>query len=55
MQDTWLQFILQFEAAFDDIQKVQNARNALDCLTMKLPEIDQYTMDFEKLSREANY
>ena len=53
--DTWNQFITQFEASFDDTQKVQKAQNQLDRLTMKWPEVDQYTMDFEKLTREANY
>ena len=53
--DTWNQFITQFETSFDDTQKVQKARNQLDRLTMKWPEVDQYTMDFEKLTREANY
>ena len=53
--DTWNQFIVQFETSFDDTQKVQKARSQLDRLTMKWPEVDQYTMDFEKLTREANY
>ena len=53
--DTWNQFITQFESSFDDIQKVQKARNQLDRLIMKWPKVDQYTMDFEKLMREANY
>ena len=53
--DTWNQFITQFETSFNDTQKVQKARNQLDRLTMKWPEVDQYTMDFEKLTREANY
>ncbi len=45
--DTWNQFITQFEVSFDDTQKVQKARNQLDRLTMKWPEVNQYTMDFE--------
>ena len=53
--DTWNQFIVQFETSFDDTQKVQKARSQLDRLAMKWPEVDQYTMDFEKLTREANY
>ena len=53
--DTWNQFITQFKASFDDTQKVQKARNQLDRLVMKWPQVDQYTMDFEKLMREANY
>ena len=30
-------------------------RNQLKSLKMKWPEVDQYTMDFEKLMREAGY
>ena len=48
--DTWNQFITQFETSFDDTQKVQKARNQLDRLNMKWPEVDQYTMGL----REAN-
>ena len=42
-------------ASFTDTQKDQRARNQLENLKMKWPEIDQYMMDFEKLSREAGY
>ena len=42
-------------APFTDIQKDQMARNQLENLRMKWLEIDQYTMDFKKLSREASY
>ena len=45
--NTWNQFITQFEASFDNTQKVQKARNQLDRLTMKWSEVDQYTMDFK--------
>ena len=38
-----------------DTQKDQRARNQLENLKMKWPEIDQYMMDFEKLSRKAGY
>ena len=43
------------KASFDDTQKLPKARNQLDRLVAKWPEVDQYTMDFEKLTREANY
>jgi hypothetical protein len=55
VRDTWDQFTAQFEAAFTDTQRDQRARNALENLRMKWPEIDQYTMDFERLIREAGY
>ena len=42
-------------ASFTDTQKDQRARNQLENLKMKWPEIDQYMMDFEKLSRKAGY
>ena len=53
--DTWRQFAQQFIATFTDTQKDQRARNQLESLKMKWPEVDQYTMDFEKLMREAGY
>ena len=53
--DTWNQFIVQFETSFNDTQRVQKARSQLDRLAMRWPEVDQYTMDFEKLTREADY
>jgi Zinc knuckle/Retrotransposon gag protein len=53
--DTWDQFIAQFEAAFTDTQRDQRVRSQLDSLRLKWPEIDQYTMNFERLIREARY
>jgi Zinc knuckle/Retrotransposon gag protein len=53
--DTWDQFIAQFEAAFTDTQRDQRARSQLNSLRLKWPEIDQYTMNFERLIREAGY
>jgi len=53
--DTWRQFAQQFISTFTDTQKDQHARNQLESLKMKWPEVDQYTMDFEKLIREAGY
>ena len=54
-RNTWDQFTHQFMVSFTDTQKDQRARNQLENLRMKWPEINQYTMDFEKLSREASY
>jgi len=55
VEDTWNQFAAQFTAAFTDTQRDQRARNQLETLKMKWPDIDQYTMDFEKLVQEAGY
>jgi hypothetical protein len=54
-RDTWVQFTHQFLAAFADTQRDQRAQNQLKVLRIKWPEIDQYTMDFERLLREAGY
>ena len=53
--DTWRQFAQQFISTFTDTQKDQHVQNQLKSLKMKWPKVDQYTMDFEKLIREANY
>jgi len=53
--DTWRQFAQQFISTFTNTQKDQCACNQLKSLKMKWPEVDQYTMDFEKLMREARY
>jgi hypothetical protein len=53
--DTWDQFIAQFKAAFMNTQRDQCARNQLDTLRLKWPEIDQYTMNFKRMIREAGY
>ena len=53
--DIWRQFTQQFISTFTDTQKDQQACNQLESLKMKWPEVDQYTMDFEKLMREASY
>lgn len=54
-RDLWDQFISQFNATFADSQKDQRARNQLETHRMKWPFIDQYTMEFEKLCRDAGY
>ena len=53
--DTWDQFANQFLVAFADTQRDQKARTKLQNLRMRWPLIDQYTMDFERLVREAGY
>ena len=53
--DTWDQFANQFLAAFADTHRDQKARTELQNLRMRWPLIDQYTMDFERLVREAGY
>ena len=53
--DTWRQFAQQFISTFTNTQKDQCARNQLESLKMKWPEVDQYTIDFKKLMREAGY
>ena len=53
--DMWRQFAQQFISTFTDTQKDQRARNQLESLKMKWPKVDQYTMDFKKLMREAGY
>jgi hypothetical protein len=55
VRDTWNQFETQFLTSFADSQRDQRARNQLETLRMKWPFIDQYTMDFERLIREAGY
>ena len=55
IQDTWNQFETQFLTAFADSQRDQRARNQLEMLQIKWPLIDQYTIDFMKLVREAGY
>jgi hypothetical protein len=52
---SWNQFTDQFMASFTDTQRDQCARNQLETLRMKWPDIDQYTMDFKKLMCEAGY
>ena len=53
--NTWDQFANQFLVAFADTQRDQKARTELQNLRMRWPLIDQYTMDFERLVREAGY
>jgi hypothetical protein len=53
--DAWRQFVTQFNASFMDSQKDQRARNDRENLRMKWPLIDEYTMEFARLTREAGY
>jgi hypothetical protein len=51
----WQQFVTQFHATFLDSQKDQRARNDRENLRMKWPLINEYTMEFARLTREAGY
>jgi hypothetical protein len=51
----WRQFVAQFHATFLDSQKDQQARNDRENLRMKWPLIDEYPMEFARLTREAGY
>lgn len=53
IQGVWEQFEQQFLTTFTDTQRDQRARNQLESLKMKWPKINQYTMDFTRLMREA--
>ncbi len=54
-EDIWNEFLVEFELRFQDTQSHQKARTKLEALQMKMPEIDIYVAEFEKLVRKANY
>ncbi len=54
-EDIWNEFLVEFELRFQDTQAHQKARTKLGMLRMKMPEIDTYVAEFEKLVRKANY
>jgi len=54
-EDIWNKFLVEFELHFQDTQAHQKARTKLGTLRMKMPEIDIYVAEFEKLVRKANY
>src|SRR6266566_1586018 len=51
----WDTFIIAFEQQYLDSQKENRARNKLENLRMKFPEIDEYIATFEDMSRDAGY
>jgi len=54
-EDIWNEFLVEFALRFQDTQAHQKARTKLQVLRMKMPEIDAYVAEFEKLVRKANY
>ena len=54
-EDLWNEFLVEFALRFQDTQAHQKARTKLQVLRMKMPEIDAYVAEFEKLVRKANY
>jgi len=51
----WDQFLYEFSAQFQDSQREGRARQKLENLRMKFPDIDGYISQFEELARQANY
>ena len=51
----WTQFLDKFEAQFQDPNKQQQGRIALEKCRMRWPDIAQYIADFEKFARQAGY
>jgi len=51
----WDTFITAFEQQYMDSQKENQARNKLENLRMKFPEIDEYIATFEDTSRDTGY
>jgi hypothetical protein len=51
----WDQFLVEFEAQYQDTAKENRARSALQNLKMKDNEIDAYISKFEELARLAGY
>ncbi len=54
-KDLWNEFLVKFVLCFQDTQAHQKARTKLQTLRMKMPKIDIYVVEFEKLVRKANY
>ncbi len=54
-EDLWNEFLVEFALRFQDTQAHQKARTKLGMLRMKMPEINIYVAEFEKLVRKANY
>jgi len=51
----WDTFIIAFKQQYLDSQKENRARNKLENLRMKFPEVDEYIATFEDTSRNAGY
>ena len=51
----WTQFLDEFKTQFQDLNKQQHARMALDKCRTQWPHISQYISDFEKYAQHARY
>ena len=51
----WTQFLNEFEAQFQDLNKQQHGRMALEKCKMQWPNITQYISDFERYAWQAGY
>src|SRR6266576_7060673 len=51
----WDTFLVTFEQQYLNSQKENCARNKLENLRMKFPEIDEYIAMFEDMSHDAGY
>ena len=51
----WTQFLDKFAAQFQDPNKQQRRRIALESCRMRWPDIMQYITDFKKYARQAGY
>jgi len=51
----WDQFLVEFSNQYQDTQRQQSARAELKALRLKWPDINQYTNNFERLTRVAGY
>ena len=47
--DLWNQFLEEFEAQYQDSQRVEKAKDRIEKLKMRWPNIDQYISEFEEL------
>ena len=50
----WTQFLDEFETQFQDLNKQQRTRMALDKCRMQWPHISQYISNFEKYAQQAD-
>jgi len=55
IEAAWDHFAHEFNEQFNDHTQVQRARQQLDHLKFKFPDIDQYISDFEDLASMAGY
>ena len=55
VEAAWDHFVHEFNEQFADHTQVQRARQQLDHLKFKFPEVDQYISDFEDLASMAGY